>query len=40
MHDINRSGWWIIAPIVNIIFSLQKGDGNKNEYGEPTNYQN
>lgn len=23
MHDTNRSGWWILLPIVNLIFYLQ-----------------
>jgi uncharacterized membrane protein YhaH (DUF805 family) len=23
MHDTNRSGWWILLPIVNLVFMLQ-----------------
>ena len=32
LHDINRSGWWIIVPIVNIIMLLMPSDPNLNEY--------
>lgn len=34
-HDSNHSGWWIICPIVNIIFMFLPSDPNANEYGEP-----
>ena len=33
MHDINRSGWWILFPIVNLVFSAQDGDAGDNKYG-------
>lgn len=33
MHDIGRSGWWLLFPIVNLIFSLTPGEEEKNEYG-------
>lgn len=32
LHDINRSGWWIIVPIVNIVMLLMPSDPNPNEY--------
>lgn len=34
-HDSNHSGWWVICPIVNIIFMFLPSDPNANEYGEP-----
>lgn len=32
MHDINRSGWWIIVPIVSVVMLLIPSDPNPNEY--------
>ena len=34
-HDINRSGWWILCPIVNFIFLFFAGDEGENDYGMP-----
>ena len=34
-HDINRSGWWIFCPIVNVIFLFFAGDEGENDYGLP-----
>ena len=36
MHDINRSGWWILVPWVPIFFQFKKSDPGVNEYGEPS----
>lgn len=33
MHDINRSGWWLMLPIVNIFFLAQAGQRSTNRYG-------
>jgi uncharacterized membrane protein YhaH (DUF805 family) len=33
MHDIGRSGWWIICPIVNIVFLFFDSQPGDNEYG-------
>jgi len=33
MHDTNRSGWWILFPIVNIVFFCQDGTAGENKYG-------
>lgn len=33
MHDIGRSGWWILAPIVNLVFLCKNGQSGENEYG-------
>jgi uncharacterized membrane protein YhaH (DUF805 family) len=42
LHDIDKTGWWIligliplIGFIVLIIFYLQKGDPGENSYGPP-----
>lgn len=35
MHDINRSGWWILVPIYNIVLACQPGDIGENSYGPP-----
>ena len=40
MHDINRSGWWILCPIVNFLFMLKRSDPYTNDYGNPTPAQN
>lgn len=33
MHDTDRSGWWIMLPIVNIVFLAQDGQQGMNSYG-------
>jgi uncharacterized membrane protein YhaH (DUF805 family) len=33
MHDLGRSGWWIICPIVNIVFLFIDSQPGSNEYG-------
>lgn len=33
MHDSGRSGWWIILPVVNIIFLLMGSEPGPNRYG-------
>ncbi len=33
MHDVNRSGWWLLVPIANFIFSITEGDLGDNKYG-------
>jgi uncharacterized membrane protein YhaH (DUF805 family) len=42
LHDINKSGWWILLffiPIIGmiwlIILNIKKGDVGENEYGKP-----
>jgi uncharacterized membrane protein YhaH (DUF805 family) len=42
LHDINRSGWWIlifIVPIVGfilwLVWFLREGDPGENDYGPP-----
>jgi uncharacterized membrane protein YhaH (DUF805 family) len=33
MHDQDRSGWWILVPIVNIIFMFIDGTPGPNRFG-------
>jgi len=35
MHDIGKSGWFILVPIMSLIWSFQKGDVGDNAYGPP-----
>lgn len=34
MHDQDRSGWWIICPIANVIFLFIDGTPGPNRFGE------
>lgn len=38
MHDTGRSGWWILLPIVNLIFFMQDSKVETNEYGPSPKY--
>jgi len=33
MHDVNKSGWFIIIPIYNLILLATNGDAGPNQYG-------
>lgn len=33
LHDIDRSGWWVIVPIANIVFFTFKSTVGDNKYG-------
>ncbi|ANQ51771.1 DUF805 domain-containing protein [Flammeovirga sp. MY04] len=33
MHDVSKSGWYILIPIYNLILTIQEGDHGDNEYG-------
>lgn len=33
MHDLGRSGWWVIVPVANFIFLCTAGQAGDNEYG-------
>lgn len=35
MHDSEHSGWWIICPIVNLVFLIIPGTEGANKYGAP-----
>lgn len=34
MHDVGKSGWFILIPIYNIILAATEGESGANEYGE------
>lgn len=33
LHDTNRVGWWLLVPIVNLIFLAEAGHPGVNQYG-------
>lgn len=35
MHDTNRRGWWVLFPIVNLVFWAQPGTQGENRFGPP-----
>ena len=34
MHDVNKSGWYILIPIYNLVIFCTDGDTGANEYGD------
>lgn len=38
MHDVGKSGWFVLAPIYNLILACTEGEKGPNEYGaDPKN---
>ncbi|HET6807092.1 MAG TPA: DUF805 domain-containing protein [Frateuria sp.] len=33
MHDSDHSGWWILLPIVNLVFACTEGTPGANRFG-------
>ncbi|MEA5114974.1 MAG: DUF805 domain-containing protein [Geobacteraceae bacterium] len=33
MHDIGRSGWWLLFPFVNLVFLCLDSEQGENQYG-------
>jgi len=33
MHDLGGSGWWILVPVVNLVFMFLDSQSGDNEYG-------
>ena len=33
MHDTDHSGWWLLVPIVNLVFSVTEGTKGENRFG-------
>ena len=33
MHDTDHSGWWLIVPIVNLVFAVLDGQKGENRFG-------
>jgi uncharacterized membrane protein YhaH (DUF805 family) len=36
MHDVDKSGWFMLIPIYNLILTLTAGTPGPNKYGPPT----
>lgn len=34
MHDVGKSGWFLLIPIYSLILALTNGEEGENEYGE------
>ncbi|AEV97040.1 cytochrome [Niastella koreensis] len=34
MHDVNKSGWYILIPIYNLILACTEGTSGPNSYGD------
>jgi len=34
MHDVGKSGWFMLIPIYNLILAVTPGQAGPNEYGE------
>jgi len=34
LHDIGKSGWWILIPLIGLYFLILPSD-EENEYGSP-----
>ena len=38
MHDTDHSGWWLLLPLVNLIFAVTPGTSGPNRFGpDPMN---
>ncbi len=37
MHDIGKSGWFLLIPIYNFILLVTDSDSDQNQYGEHLN---
>lgn len=33
MHDLGRSGWWMVVPVANLVFLCLGGQAGENEFG-------
>lgn len=33
MHDTDHSGWWLLVPIVNLVFAVSDGTRGDNRFG-------
>lgn len=39
LHDVGRSGWWLLCPIIPLYWLLRDSDRHANEYGLSQKYQ-
>ncbi len=35
MHDVDKKGWWILVPFVNLYFAVIPGTPSDNRFGAP-----
>jgi len=35
MHDTSHRGWWLLVPVVNLVFLCQASHQNENQFGPP-----
>ena len=33
MHDTDHSGWWLLYPLVNLVFAVREGQTSENRFG-------
>ena len=33
MHDTDHSGWWLLVPIINLVYAVQEGTSGTNRFG-------
>jgi uncharacterized membrane protein YhaH (DUF805 family) len=33
MHDTDHSGWWLLVPILNLVYACTEGQPGPNQYG-------
>jgi uncharacterized membrane protein YhaH (DUF805 family) len=34
MHDVGKSGWFLLIPIYNFILAVSEGEKGENQYGQ------
>jgi len=34
MHDVGKSGWFVLIPIYNFILAVTEGEKGDNQYGD------
>ena len=34
MHDVGKSGWFLLIPIYNLILAVTEGEKRENQYGQ------
>ena len=39
MHDINKSGWYSLIPIYNLVLACQEGSHGTNKYGDDPKFE-
>ena len=36
MHDVGKSGWFLLIPIYNLVLLISEGNPGSNQYGDAT----